>query len=103
MKLSLQNKHENQLLERTEVQARVEFEGATPSTAEVAAALASEMKQEAELVVVKHVHNLFGKKEAKVQALVYHNTGAKKKFEVTTAHLIKKAAEAQKANAEAPA
>lgn len=103
MKLSLQNKHENQLLERTEVQAMVEFEGATPSTVDVAAALASEMKQEAELVVVKHVHNVFGKKEAKVQALVYHSVNAKQRFEVTTAHLIKKAAEAQKAKAEASA
>lgn len=103
MKLTIQTTAENQLLERSEIIAMVVFENATPSTAEVSSTLAAEMKKDAELVVVKHVHNLFGKKEARVQAVVYHSVGAKKRFEVTTAHLIKKAAEAQKAKAEAPA
>ena len=43
MHLKIQSTKENQLLQRNEIMAAVEFDGATPSNAEVAASLASQL------------------------------------------------------------
>ncbi|MBI2146765.1 30S ribosomal protein S24e [Candidatus Woesearchaeota archaeon] len=101
MNITINTTHENKLLERSEIDATVVFEGATPSTTDVTMALAAQLKKDLEVVVVKHLHTIFGRREAKVEAFVYHSPTARKRFEVITAHMIKKAAEAQKA--EAPA
>ena len=101
MNITINTTNENQLLERSEIEGMVLFEGATPSTADVATALAAQLKKDLDVVVVKHLRTIFGRREAKVEAVVYHSPAAKKRFEVITAHMIKKAAEAQKA--EAPA
>lgn len=101
MNITINNTHENQLLERSDIYATVTFEGATPSTSEVTVAMATQLKKDQELIVVKHVRTQFGRMEAKVEAIVYHSSAARKKFEPVTAHMIKKATEAQKEKAEA--
>jgi len=73
------SKSEEPLLSRTLVKANLEFDGSTPSYAEVATALASSLKSDEKLLVIRHVYNHFGAKKADVVAYVYSDE-QKKQF-----------------------
>ena len=79
MNLTIKNKHTEPLLSRTKVDAAIVFDKATPTNKEITAAIASSMKADEKLVVVRHVYTSFGHKEAKVEAYVYDDE-AKKTF-----------------------
>src|SRR3989344_7416794 len=64
MKLTIATKKENSLLQRTEVQAKLLFEGATPKNIDVAAAIAKALSTDVPNVVVKKITTTFGKQEA---------------------------------------
>ncbi|PIN74105.1 hypothetical protein COV20_00630 [Candidatus Woesearchaeota archaeon CG10_big_fil_rev_8_21_14_0_10_45_16] len=96
MQVTIQDKHENSLLKRTEVKGAVSFEGATPSNADVAAAISKQMSCQPGQVVVKRIHTQFSKQEATVDANVYATLEAKNKAEKMTKHLRKKAEEQKK-------
>ena len=100
MQLTINEKKENSLLKRVDVQGKLEFTGATPANKEVQEAIAKEFKVDDNLVVVKKVDNLFGKMEAVFQASVYDKLEAKQKIEKVTKHMRKQAEEAKKANVE---
>lgn len=71
MQINVTNKKDEPLLSRTMVSATLEFEKSTPSYSEVSAALASSLKSDEKLLVIRHVYNHFGAKKADVVAYVY--------------------------------
>lgn len=101
MKVTITEKQDNALLQRLEISGNVEFEGATPSNNDVAAEIASQVKSDGSLVVVKHIYTQFSTQTAKFDAVVYATAEARAKAEMSTKHLRKKAEEAAKAAAEA--
>jgi ribosomal protein S24E len=82
MAFKLDKTEEKPLLARKEVAGKMTFEGkATPSNADVAKAIASELKTDEKLVVVKHIYTAFGSCEAEIQAYVYNTEEDLKKIE----------------------
>ena len=97
MAVTIKKTEEKPLLARKEVDAHVVFEGkATPSNAEVAKAIASELKTDEKLVVVKHIYTAYGSSEAEIEAYVYNTDEDLKKIEP-------KKKKAEKKEGEAPA
>ena len=108
MKVSIQEKNDNPLLNRLEVSGSLEFEAATPSNVKLAETLAKELNKNVELVIVKHIYTKFGHKTATFNALIYNDKAAKDKTEMLTKHVKKqieednkKAEEAREAEKEA--
>jgi len=65
-------KQESQpLLSRTEVNAKVLFEGVTPSRYQILKSLSTKLKSKEELTVVKHINCSFGSQEAFIEAYIY--------------------------------
>jgi ribosomal protein S24E len=78
----IENIDEKPLLARKEVKAKVAFIGkATPSNDDVRKAIASELKVEEKVVVMKHIYTAFGSSEADVEAYVYNSKEELEKFE----------------------
>ncbi len=100
MQLTIETNNKNPLLGRTEVQGKLTFTGATPSNADVQNEIAKQLKVDAALVVVKHVHTVFSSQEASVEAVAYDSAQAQQKAEKMTKHLRKKAEEEAKIKAE---
>jgi len=111
MAFKIVSQEEEPLLSRIHVKAELIFENATPSNAEVAKQIASSMKKDESLVVVKKIATHYGEKQADVDAVVYENKEAKESIEAKTKHMRdaeKKAAEeaakpAEETKEEAPA
>jgi len=103
MKVSIQDKKDNVLLKRTEVKGTLEFEGATPSNAQLAEIVAKEMKVNVGLVVVKNIYTKFGHLQADFSAVIYKDAEAKKQTEVLTKHMKVKIEEEKKKQEEARA
>jgi len=97
MQLTIDEKNENQLLERTELKGKISFEGTTPSNSDVTQELAKQLSKDLSLIVVKNVYTEFSKQDAVFSAVVYKNQEAKDKAEKLTKHLKKKIAETKKA------
>lgn len=81
MQLNVANKKEEPLLSRTMVRATLEFEKSTPSYAEVAALLASQLKADEKLIAIRHIYNSFGTRSADVIAYVYSDESKKQLIE----------------------
>ena len=111
MAFKIVSQEEEPLLSRIRVKAELFFENATPSNAEVAKQIASSLKKDESLVVIKKIATHYGEKMADVDAVVYENKEAKESIEAKTKHMRdaeKKAAEAaakpaEEAKEEAPA
>ena len=73
MEIKLKSQVENPLLSRKELSASILFEGATPSNAEVKAAIAKEAKADESLVATKKISTAVGSKTAAVYAYHYMN------------------------------
>ena len=71
MQLTINEKKKEPLLSRTLVSASIEFESSTPSYKDTSAALATNLKSQEDLVVIRHIYTEFGNKNAKVVAYVY--------------------------------
>lgn len=78
--LKIEKQEYKPLVERTEIIATISS-APTPKKTEVQEKLAELLKKEKELVIVKHVYQEFGKREAKIIAYVYDSPDALKKFE----------------------
>jgi ribosomal protein S24E len=101
MKITIQEKKENPLLNRTELKGGIEFNDITPSNVKLAESLAKETKKDINLVVVKSIYTHFGQKLADFEAIVYDNKEAKDKIEMLTKHIKKKMEEDRKSAEEA--
>ena len=103
MKITIQEKKENPLLNRTEVKGSIEFDDITPSNVKLAESLAKETKKDINLIVVKSIYTNFGQKLADFEAIIYDNMEAKDKIEMLTKHIKKKMEEDNKKVEEAKA
>ena len=99
MELTVKKQKENKLLNRSEIEAEISYQNATPSIAEVRKAIASHSKADENNVVVKYIKGGFGKTQAFVSAFVYTD---KKAFD-TSESIKKKPKKKVEAGAEAPA
>ena len=90
-----------ELLNRENIVARVEFEGATPSRAQLKNQLATKLKAKEELIVVRKINTAFGKSLAIVKAHIYKNEADMKKIEGKSA--LKRNAKKVEKKEEAPA
>jgi ribosomal protein S24E len=97
MKIKINQKEDNPLLERVEFSGTVEFDGATPSNIDVLEAVAKELKLEQSLVVIKHLHTRFSGSTADVDGVGYSSKEIMLRVEHETKHLRKKAEEGKKA------
>ena len=99
MSLKIISQKQEPLLSRTNVKAELTFEQATPSTADVAKQIASAVKKDEKLVVVRKINTHYGSRQADVDAVVYDSEKAKEQVE-TKPKKQKEAAEKKEAPAE---
>jgi len=91
--MNITSKKENPLLDRIDVEGTIEFEGATPSNAQVTQDVAKQMHQDQATVAVQHIYTKFGHHQAVFSARVYSSAEARKKMEVRLPHMKKKEGE----------
>ena len=103
MKITIQEKKANPLLNRTEVKGSMEFDDITPSNIKLAEVLTKEIKKDINLIVIKSIYTHFGQKLADFEAVIYDNQEAKDKTEMLTKHIKKKMEEDRKKAEEAKA
>lgn len=75
------SKEERPLLGRTDVQASISFEGATPSRKDVRKDVAKALGEKIEHVIVKTIKTGYGGQSAHVEAAVYKNLDDAKALE----------------------
>jgi small subunit ribosomal protein S24e len=102
MSIKIIEKKENPLLSRIKVLAEISFEKATPSNNDVKKQIASEIKADENLVVVKNIYTQYGSTSAKVTALVYNSKEDLEKIEPKPKKEEKKPGEQPAEKAEAP-
>ena len=100
MKLKILDKKEEELLSRISIKARIIFDKATPSNQEIKKQIASELKADETLVVVKKVSTEYGKTEADIDAYIYR---AKEEMQKIEPRKKKKAAKPGEKTAEGAA
>ena len=76
MDVSVKDKKENKVLRRAEVRFSVEFEGATPSRAQVKEKLCAALNARPELCVIDELRQAFGEKALYGYAKVYSSPEA---------------------------
>lgn len=101
--MEIVQKHEQPLLSRTWLTGSVAFDSVTPSNKSLANDIASSLKVDASLVVLKKISTAYGKKEASWSAVVYSNAKAKNTYEVKTKKIKEIEAKAAKDAAESAA
>ena len=81
MEVTIQHKEEKPLLHRTDVRARVAYEGATPQRTQLRDKLESELKTTAKNVIVRRIATEFGNQAVVVEASVYKDEQALEQYE----------------------
>lgn len=82
MTIKINKVEEKPLLARKEISGHIMFEGkSTPSNENVRKAIASELKADEKLVIVKHIYTSFGSSEASIEAYVYNTEEDLKRIE----------------------
>ncbi len=107
MEIQITSKEAKPLLQRSEIRARIAFQGATPTKHHVIAAVAKALKTEQSLVIVRRIVTAYGDQSAEVLAYVYNDAATLEKLEhdyVKKKHGVgKKEGEEKPAEAAAPA
>ena len=81
MELKILKEEEAPLLSRRKIVADVAFSGATPSKKDIWKQLASHLKTDEKLIVVKNIYTSFGNQQAQVVALQYMSEEEMKRIE----------------------
>ena len=81
MQIEIAEKKEEPLLSRTMVKANLEFDKSTPSYAETTSLLASSLKTDEKLIVIRHIYTSFGDKKAQIIAYLYADESKKQMIE----------------------
>jgi small subunit ribosomal protein S24e len=97
MNITPTTQKDNALLGRNELSAHITFDTVTPKNADVQQLVAQLLKSDEKLVVIKHIHTNFGRREAEVFAYVYNDENAKQLYEPKPK--VKKAKEEKKEEA----
>ena len=81
MSLTIVERKEVPLLSRAHIKASLNFSGVTPSNSDVKGQLASALKTNQNLIVIRNILTGFGSHTAKISAYVYDNEENLKKIE----------------------
>ena len=81
MNIEIKAKNENPLLGRSEVDAVVSFEGATPSFNDIKSTLVQKIGCNPDLTVIKRTESKFGEREMSVRVHIYKDPEHMKKAE----------------------
>ncbi len=81
MNLQILNERENRLLHRTEIEARVTFDSATPSREEIIKLIAAKKNVPENLVIVENIDQKFGQRVADVFIKIYESESTLKELE----------------------
>lgn len=81
MEMKIENRQEEPLLARVKIVAEVAFDKTTPSYKELIPQIASSVKKEENLVVIRRIKNYFGARRAQVLAYAYNDENSKKMTE----------------------
>ena len=81
MELKITEEKEAILLSRREIIANITFKGATPSKETIRKEIASALKSDEKLIIIKHILTSFGSETAKVVAYQYVSEEEMKKVE----------------------
>ena len=87
MNVNVVSNTENKLLDRKEIDAEISFDGATPQSAELKAAVCQKIALSPDLTVLRKVENSFGTKSVRVTAYSY---ATKEALESTEQEYVKK-------------
>ena len=71
MNIKVIKKIERPLLSRTELDAEVHFDGATPKRTELLKSLAAALKVSEDIVIIRRIYTNFGARSAKFTANIY--------------------------------
>lgn len=99
--MEIKEKKEQPLLSRTEITAFVSYEGATPSRTDLKKQLASLVKVDEKLIVIRTIDVAYGETTAKIFAYAYKNEEDMKRIE--TENALKKGAPKEEKKEKAPA
>ena len=81
LQIEIAEKREEPLLSRTMIKANIDFEKSTPSYAETTSLLASSLKTDEKLIVIRHIYTSFGDKKAQIIAYLYADESKKQMIE----------------------
>lgn len=81
MDIKIIQEKDSQLLNRKEYWLEVDYPDKTPSNIELKKELASKFNTKEELVAIKHINQVYGKKTAKVEANIYKDEKTLKETE----------------------
>ncbi len=76
MEIQIVSKDAKLLLSRTEVKARIAFQGATPTRKDVIKALAKALGAKEDLIILRKIETAFGSQSGKVLGYVYNDRKA---------------------------
>lgn len=81
MQIRVESERYNPLLKRREINARISFNGKTPSRSEVREKIAGLMNVELSRIALDHIKTEFGKREARIYVKIYDSPEALKAIE----------------------
>jgi len=81
MEITVKSQEKKPLLKRTEVLARVAYQGATPSRKDLRGSLAKSLKADEKLVVIREILTNYGDQVANVKVFVYEDEASLKLLE----------------------
>ncbi len=73
MNLEILEERANKLLHRTEIEARITFDSATPSREEIVKLVAAKKNVPEDLVIVENINQKFGQRVADVSVRIYES------------------------------
>ena len=88
MQIEVIKEENNKLLNRKQLQLKIQYEAATPARKEVRDKVAADFKIEPERVIIDNMQTAFGKKEAKAYVKIYESAEAALKIEQE--HILKR-------------
>ncbi len=81
MELKIETRQEEPLLSRTKIIANITFDKATPSYKDLIPQIASSVKKEESLVIIRRMKNYFGSRKAQVLAYAYNDENSRNVIE----------------------
>ena len=88
MQIEVIKEENNELLNRKQLQIRIQHEAATPARIEVRDQVAADFKIEPERVIIDHMRTAFGKKETTAYVKIYESAEAARQIEQE--HILKR-------------
>ncbi|HYC19976.1 MAG TPA: hypothetical protein VEF35_05085, partial [Candidatus Bathyarchaeia archaeon] len=88
MQIEVIKEENNKLLNRKQLQLKIQYEAATPARKEVKDKVAADFKVEPERVIIDNMQTAFGKKEATAYIKIYESAEAA--LQIEQEHILKR-------------